>query len=254
MFFVTKQDYRSIKPEVLQSRAVMEEIRQVCEAIQKQVGKKLFIESIAKQDHHLPQLNDFVDEYWALRYRRTIQTWKSSKLPPVVTHRLMHEDQDEIVKFITRRNLLNRPDDKVKVIYHPDFINSTNPLFGLDYGQFVRGCHLGVFPSYYEPWGYTPLECMASGIPAVTSDLSGFGDYLMKNMPDHEKAGMFVVERAKRTFDWSAKQLSAFLLKFLMQSRRERITQRNNVESYSSSFDWSKLIKYYEDAYAMALK
>jgi glycogen(starch) synthase len=254
MFFVTKQDYRSIKPEVLQSRAVMEEIRQVCEAIQKQVGKKLFIESIARQDHHLPQLNEFVDEYWALRYRRTIQSWKNSKLPPVVTHRLLHEDQDEIVKFVTRRNLLNRPDDKVKIIYHPDFINSTNPLFGLDYGQFVRGCHLGIFPSYYEPWGYTPLECMASGIPAVTSDLSGFGDYLMKNMPDHEKAGMFVVERAKRTFDWSAKQLSAFLLKFLQQSRRERITQRNNVESYSSSFDWGKLIKFYEDAYAIALK
>jgi len=252
MFFVTKQDYRTIKPEVLQSRAAMEEIRQVCEAIQRQVGKRLFIESIARQDHHLPELNNFVDEYWQLRYRRTIQSWKNGKLPSVVTHRLLHEDEDEIVKFVNRRNLLNKPEDKVKIIYHPDFINSTNPLFGLDYGQFVRGCHLGIFPSFYEPWGYTPLECMASGIPAVTSDLSGFGDYLMKNMPDHEKGGMFVVERAKRTFDWSAKQLSAFLHKFLMQSRRERITQRNNVESYSSSFDWSKLIVYYEEAYKLA--
>src|SRR5258706_7613369 len=254
MFFVTKQDYRSIKPEVLQSRAVMEEIRQVCEAIQKQVGKRLFVESIARQDHRLPELNNFVDEYWLLRYRRTIQSWKNSRLPAVVTHRLLHEDQDDIVKFVTRRNLLNKPEDKVKIVYHPDFINSTNPLFGLDYGQFVRGCHLGIFPSYYEPWGYTPLECMASGIPAVTSDLSGFGDYLMKNMPDHEKVGMFVVERGKRTFDWSAKQLSAFLHKFISQSRRERITQRNNVESYSSSFDWSKLIKHYEDAYKLTEK
>jgi glycogen(starch) synthase len=254
MFFVTKQDYRTIKPEVLQSRAAMEEIRQVCEAIQKQVGRRLFIESIARQDHHLPDLSNFVDEYWLLRYRRTIQSWKNTKLPSVVTHRLLHEDEDEIVKFVNRRNLLNKPEDKVKIVYHPDFINSTNPLFGLDYGQFVRGCHLGIFPSFYEPWGYTPLECMASGIPAVTSDLSGFGDYLMKNMPDHEKGGMFVVERAKRTFDWSAKQLSAFLHKFLMQSRRERITQRNNVESYSSSFDWSKLIVYYEEAYKLATR
>ncbi len=254
MFFVTKQDYRTIKPEVLQSRAAMEEIRQVCEAIQKQVGKRLFIESIAQQDHRLPELNNFVDEYWLLRYRRTIQSWKNSKLPSVVTHRLLHEDEDDIVKFVTRRNLLNKPEDKVKIVYHPDFINSTNPLFGLDYGQFVRGCHLGIFPSFYEPWGYTPLECMASGIPAVTSDLSGFGDYLMKNMPDHEKGGMFVVERSKRTFDWSAKQLSAFLYKFLTQSRRERITQRNNVESYSSSFDWSKLIVYYEEAYKLATR
>ncbi|MBS1506149.1 MAG: glycosyltransferase [Bacteroidetes bacterium] len=252
MFFVTKRDFTSIKPEVLQSRAVMEEIRQVCEAIQKQIGKRLFLESTLQQDHHLPSLNKFVDDYWALRYRRTIQTWKSKNLPQVVTHRLNNEEQEDIVKFITRRNLINRPEDKVKIIYHPDFINSTNPLFGLDYSQFVRGCHLGIFPSYYEPWGYTPLECMASGVPAVTSDLSGFGDYLMKHMPDHEKGGMFVVERGKRTFDWSAKQLAAFLYKYLKQSRRERIMQRNNVENYSSAFDWNTLIKHYEDAYELA--
>ncbi len=252
MFFVTKREFTSIKPEVLQSRAVMEEIRQVCSAIQKQVGKRFFIESTLRQDQKLPDLNSFIDEYWALRYRRTIQNWKSKSLPQTVTHRLIHEEQDDIVKFITRRKLLNRPEDKVKIIYHPDFINSTNPLFGLDYVQFVRGCHLGIFPSYYEPWGYTPLECMASGVPAVTSDLSGFGDYLMKHMPDHEKGGMFVVDRGKRTFDWSAKQLSTFLYKFLKQNRRERIMQRNNVESYSSVFDWSNLIKHYEEAYELA--
>ncbi|HCW06824.1 MAG TPA: glycogen synthase [Cytophagales bacterium] len=254
MFFVTKREFQGIKSEVLQSRAVMEEIRQVCEMIQKQVGKKLFIDSVARQEHKLPELNNYVDEYWSLRYRRTLQSWKNGRLPSVVTHRLLHEENDDIVKFVSRRNLLNRPDDKVKIIYHPDFINSTNPLFGLDYSQFVRGCHLGIFPSYYEPWGYTPLECMASGVPAVTSDLSGFGDYLMKNMPDHEKGGMFVVERSKRTFDWSARQLSAFLYKFLTQTRRQRITQRNNVENYSSSFDWGKLIQHYEEAYEIALK
>ncbi len=253
MFFITKREFYSIKPEVLQSRAVMEEIRQTCESIERQVGKRLFFESTMRQDHRLPQLNDFVDEYWKLRYRRTIQSWKGSKLPLPVTHKLVDEEQDDIIQFLLRRNLLNRPEDKVKIVYHPDFINSSNPLFGMDYSQFVRGCHLGIFPSYYEPWGYTPLECMASGVPAVTSDLSGFGDYLLRNMPDHEKGGMFVVERGKRTFDWSAKQLSAFLYKFLMQDRRSRIQQRNQVESYSTAFDWEKLIKYYEHAYEMAV-
>lgn len=254
MFFVTKREFYSIKPEVLQSRAVMEEIRQTCEAIQRQVGKRLFFESTIRKDHRLPELNDFVDEYWALRYRRTIQSWKSSKLPLPVTHKLVNEEHDEILQFLVRRDLLNREEDKVKIVYHPDFINSTSPLFGMDYGQFVRGCHLGIFPSYYEPWGYTPLECMASGVPSVTSDLSGFGDYLMRNMPDHEKGGMFVVERGKRTFDWSAKQLAAFLYKFLQQDRRSRIMQRNNVENYSSAFDWENLIKHYEDAYQLALQ
>ena len=62
---------------------------------------------------------------------------------------------------------------KLQVIFHPEFLNSTNPLFGLDYQEFVRGCHLGVFPSYYEPWGYTPAECTIMGIPSVTTNLSG---------------------------------------------------------------------------------
>lgn len=253
MFFVTKREYFSIKPEVLQSRAVMEEIRQTCEAIQKQIGKRLFYESTFSKDHRLPELNSFVDEYWKLRYRRTVQSWKNNKAPLPITHKLQDEDNDDILNFISRRGLMNSPEDKVKIVYHPDFITSTNPLFGMDYSQFVRGCHLGVFPSYYEPWGYTPLECMASGVPAVTSDLSGFGDYLLKTMPDYEKGGMFVVERAKRTFDWSARQLSAFLYQFLMQDRRARIMQRNNAESYSAAFDWGVLIKYYEDAYAKIL-
>ena len=252
MFFVTKREFYSIKPEALQSRAMMEEIRQTCEAIQQQVGKRLFFESTIREDHRLPELNDFVDEYWKLRYRRTIQSWKSNKLPLPVTHKLINEEEDEIIQFLVRRNLLNREEDKVKIVYHPDFINSINPLFGMDYGQFVRGCHLGIFPSYYEPWGYTPLECMASGVPAVTSDLSGFGDYLLRNMPDHEKGGMFVVERGKRTFDWSAKQLATFLYKFLMQDRRSRIMQRNNVENYSAAFDWENLISHYEEAYRLA--
>lgn len=253
MFFITKREFYSIKPEVLQSRAVMEEIRQTCEAIQRQVGKRLFFESTIRQDHRLPELNEFVDEYWKLRYRRTIQSWKSNKMPLPVTHKLVNEETDDILQFLVRRDLLNRKEDKVKIVYHPDFINSTNPLFGMDYSQFVRGCHLGIFPSYYEPWGYTPLECMASGVPAVTSDLSGFGDYLLRNMPDHEKGGMLVVERGKRTFDWSARQLASFLYKFLQQDRRSRIMQRNNVENYSSAFDWVNLARHYEEAYQSVL-
>lgn len=249
MFFVTRREFYSIKPEVLHSRALMEEIRKACEAIQKEVGKGLFQSSTMRQDTRIPNLNDFVGDYWKLRYRRTVQNWKSSRLPLVVTHKLVNEESDEILQFLTRRNLFNRPQDRVKIVYHPDFITATSPLFGMDYSQFVRGCHLGVFPSYYEPWGYTPLECLASGVPSVTSDLSGFGDYLTRNFPDYEKNGMFVVERGKRTFDWSARQLAGSLYRFLMQTRRERISQRNNVENYSSAFDWKNLIKHYKQAY-----
>lgn len=254
MFFVTKRDFYGIRSEVLQSKAMLQEIQQTCQAIQQQVGRVLFFESTLRNDTALPDLNDFVPEYWKLRYRRTVQSWKTKKNPPVVTHRLINEEQDEVLNFLTAKNLLNHPDDKVKIVYHPDFINASNPLFGLDYNQFVRGCHLGVFPSYYEPWGYTPLECMASGLPSITSDLSGFGDYILRNIPEHDDYGLHVIERGKRTFDWSANQLAGVMHQFISQSRRERIMQRNNVENNSGIFDWENLIRHYSHAYELALK
>lgn len=254
MFFVTKREFTSIKPEVLQAKAMMQEISQTCEAIQNQIGKKLFYESTTRTDNQLPNLNEFVDEYWKLRYRRTIQSWKTKVNPTVITHNLVNESQDDIVAFLNAAKLLNSPKDPVKIVYHPDFITTSNPLFGMEYHQFVRGCHLGVFPSYYEPWGYTPLECMASGVPSITSDLSGFGDYLLHHLPEHDEYGLHVIERGKRTFDWSANQLMEVMHQFVNQSRRERIMQRNNVENNSAIFDWSNLIKHYKEAYQLVLK
>lgn len=254
MFFVTKREFTSFKPEVLEAKAMMQEISQTCEAIQNQIGKRLFYESTIRTDNQLPNLNEFVDEYWKLRYRRTIQSWKRKGNPPVVTHNLVNEAQDDIVSFLNTSKLLNSPKDPVKIVYHPDFINTSNPLFGMEYHQFVRGCHLGVFPSYYEPWGYTPLECMASGVPSITSDLSGFGDYLLHHLPEHDEYGLHVIERGKRTFEWSANQLMEVMHQFVNQSRRERIMQRNNVENNSSIFDWSNLIKHYKEAYQLVLK
>lgn len=253
MFFITRRDFTSIKPEVLQSRAMMEELSETCEAIQQQIGRRLFFAGTTREDNRLPDLNEFVDEYWSLRYRRTIQSWRSPKAPEVVTHSMVNEDQDDIIQFLRRRDLLNKAGDRVKIVYHPDFIAPTNPLFGVEYTQFIRGCHLGIFPSYYEPWGYTPLECMASGVPAITSDLSGFGDFLKRYMPDHEESGTYVIERASRSFDSAAKRLAVVMYDFLKQTRRERIMQRNKVEHSSSMFDWQSLIEHYNDAYALAL-
>lgn len=72
---------------------------------------------------------------------------------------MIDDAADPILNQIRRVQLFNNHSDKVKIVFHPDFLNSNNPILGMDYEEFVRGCHLGVFPSYYEPWGYTPAEC-----------------------------------------------------------------------------------------------
>lgn len=254
MFFITKRPYHTINPSILHSRALLEEFRQTIEAIKRQVGDRLLFDSIVKRDTKLPELNNFVDDYWRLRYRRTLQSWKSANLPAVVTHNLIDDANDDILNFLRRSNMVNQESDRVKIVYHPDFINYTNPLFSMDYGQFVRGCHLGVFPSYYEPWGYTPLECIASGVPTVTSDLAGFGDYVKKNVEDHDKRGIYIIKRNQKSFDAAAGQLANRLYNYIKLTRRERIDLRNRTESSASLFDWNNLIKYYEQAYVQALE
>ncbi len=149
--------------------------------------------------------------------------------------------------------LWNLPYDPVKVVYHPDFVTAANPLLGLDYDQFVRGCHLGIFPSYYEPWGYTPLESIALGVPAITSDLSGFGSYLVQLLPDHEEKGLYVLRRRHTGFDEAANELTDQMFRFTQMNRRERIALRNGVESFSEHFDWHNLAKRYHEAHELAL-
>ncbi|RJE75727.1 glycosyltransferase [Reichenbachiella sp. MSK19-1] len=252
MFFVTKQPFHSINQEVMTSRAVMEEIDHNCESIMQQLKERLFEAAAVNPDHRLPVLNELVDDYWKLRYRRTIQSWKSDRLPSVVTHNLINDGDDQVLSYLRSANLLNYESDKVKIVYHPDFISSTSPLFGMDYGQFVRGCHLGIFPSYYEPWGYTPVECLARGVSAVTSDLSGFGDYV-KGLPmGDEEHGLYMIERANQDYDTAAEQLSEKMLTFVMSSSRKRIETRNKAEDLSEAFDWVNLIKHYEHAYDLA--
>lgn len=254
MFFITKQPFQTINPHVLNSQAQMTRIQQICEAVQKQIGDRLFYEIARNPEKKLPDLNNFVDDYWKLRLRRNLQSWKMSGLPPVVTHNLSDDANDPILKFLRTSNLVNLKDDKVKIIYHPDFINTTSPLLSLEYSDFVRGCHLGIFPSYYEPWGYTPLECIASGVPTVTSDLAGFGAYFQQNIGKLDRGGVYVVNRNNRSYEDAANQLADILFDFATGSRKDRIQQRYEVENAATHFDWRNLTKYYEMAYDMALQ
>jgi glycogen(starch) synthase len=254
-FFITRNPFHSINSDVLRSKAMLEEIKRNCEQLQDSIAQKLFYQVASeKSGFVLPDLSSMLDDTDVLRLRNNLQSWRSKRLPPVITHNLIDEQNDPIMNFLKTSNLLNNPDDRVKVVYHPDFISTSNPLFHMEYYQFIRGCHLGIFPSYYEPWGYTPMECIASGIPSITSDLSGFGSFVKQSIEDFEKVGIYVLQRKNKTFDAAAEDLSNMLFDFIKLNRRQRIGQRNKVEASSEQFDWRRLGKYYDKAYGLALK
>lgn len=253
VFFITHRPYRSINPEVLESHRSLEKIREICADIEKQFGDALFSQTIRSTGSEFPDISEFITDYAKFRLRRSIQSWKATGLPKIVTHNLEDDGKDEILNFLRTANLLNQRENPVKIVYHPDFISSTNPLWNIDYADFVRGTHLGIFPSYYEPWGYTPLECMASGVPAITSDLAGFGDYILDAMEDPETNGIYVVRRRKHGFYEAANQLADQLFSLVLQSRTDRIQQRYRLEAGAAHFDWRNLTYYYEKSYDLAL-
>jgi glycogen synthase len=255
MFFITKNPFRSINSSILESRAKLEEIRRNCEDIQEVLAEKLFNEMLSRDDiNALPNLNELVDDYLALRLRRNLGSWRDTHMPSIVTHDLTDEYNDPIMNYLKSAHLLNYREDKVKVVYHPDFVSTANPLFRMDYLQFVRGCHLGVFPSYYEPWGYTPLECCASGLPSITTDLSGFGSYVKNHIEDSDEKGLWIVNRRNRPPHEVADDIAKKMLEFVKLERRERIALRNRIEDNSTMFGWRHLRKYYDNAYTRVLE
>ncbi len=254
-FLISKQPYHSINAQVLHSKALIEEIQRNTEEIERDLGRQLykFITS-NNGDFQIPDLKNMISQTMSMKLRRNVLSWKNKNLPTVVTHNLVNDSTDPVLNFLRTSNMVNNREDKVKIVYHPDFISPENPLFRMDYNQFVRGCHLGVFPSYYEPWGYTPLECMCSGIPSITSDLSGFGSYVAKNFDNCEKMGIQIVNRGSVSYNDSAEQLANQMLHFVKLSRRERISMRNGTEENSVHFDWTNLAKRYFAAYDHLIK
>jgi len=250
-FIVTNRATRSLNPLSLEKRAVLEKLHEICRRITGEVGDRLAARAASGAKL---KLDDLVDESSVLRYRRAQQALKQACLPMVVTHILEDDQNDPVLNQIRQLGLVNRPEDPVKVVYHPEFIAPTSPLWGVDYEQFVRGCHLGLFPSAYEPWGYTPLECAAMGIPSITSDLAGFGRYLQEHMPDHDRNGLVVLGRRGRGYFDAAAELARLLLEFCRMDRRERIQLRNAVDAKGWEFDWPKLVGAYHRAHDLALE
>lgn len=248
---ITRAPVRNLAVHSLEYATMFREFKVIAREVTDEVRKHLIEQLASGEKFHL---NDLVPEYWKLRIRRAQHVWNRDWLPPIVTHDMVDDANDEVLQKLRELELFNNAHDKVKVVYHPEFVRSSSPLFGMEYEELIRGCHLGVFPSAYEPWGYTPLETLALGIPAISSDLAGFGAYAAEFRRLHQRAGLYVVNRKGRPYEESVDQLADMMFQFCQQDRRQRIAQRNRAESFAQHFDWAQLIHHYHDAHLMALE
>ncbi|XP_072889737.1 glycogen [starch] synthase, muscle-like [Hemitrygon akajei] len=249
-FFIMPARTNNFNVESLKGQAIRKQLWDTANTVKENFGKKLYESLLVGELPNMPRL---IDQEDITIMKRALFSTQRPSLPPVCTHNMLDDATDPILNTIRRIGLFNHPNDRVKVIFHPEFLSSTSPLLPLDYEEFVRGCHLGVFPSYYEPWGYTPAECTVMGIPSVSTNLSGFGCFMEEHITDPAVYGIYILDRRFKSPDECCNQLTSFLYSFCQQSRRQRIIQRNRTERLSDLLDWNYLGRYYNHARLLAL-
>ncbi|CAJ0837155.1 9848_t:CDS:2 [Entrophospora sp. SA101] len=256
-FIIMPTKIQSFAVEALKGQVVTKQLQETVKDITDKIGQRIF-EKAAR--YAGGEINNavvdpyelFTDEDKVLLKRR-VMALKSSIPPPILTHNIADPESDPILTQLHRLELVNNPEDRVKVIFHPEFLTSNNPLIGLDYEDFVRGCHLGVFPSYYEPWGYTPAECTVMGVPSITTNLSGFGCFMDEILENSSDYGIYIIDRRMKSTDESTQQLVDYMLQFCQKTRRQRINQRNRTERLSDLLDWKLVGMEYVRARKLAL-
>ena len=175
---------------------------------------------------------------------------------PEITHWLHNMSHDNVLGMLKFLDMHNRPEDKVKLIFLPCYLTGNDGVLNLTYYDIILGNDLCIYPSYYEPWGYTPLEAIAFKVPCITTDLAGFGLWAnsVKGSNSEIEDGVKVIHRTDYNYSEVADIIKDTVAKYSNFTADEIKKSRQNAEKLSKKALWKEFIKYYEQAYDMALR
>ena len=175
---------------------------------------------------------------------------------PVITHNLHEPWNDPVLGFLRSHGMKNDSGSRVKVIFVPCYLDGNDGIFQMSYYDLLIGGDLAVFPSYYEPWGYTPLEAVAFHVPCITTSLSGFGMWANNVAGRDSKLedGVEVLLRNDYNSQEVAEQISEAIVRYSAYGRRMVNACRRNAASLAEKALWKNFIHYYYEAYDFALR
>ena len=175
---------------------------------------------------------------------------------PQVTHWLHEMSHDNVLSMMKYYDMHNRKDDKVKVIFLPCYLDGNDGILNMSYYDIVLGNDLCIYPSYYEPWGYTPLEAIAFKVPCITTDLAGFGQWVNTEVGHAAeiKDGVKVIHRTDYNYSEVADAIKDTVAEFSAMTKKQVSDARSAAEKLSKKALWSEFIKYYHEAYDIALR
>ena len=175
---------------------------------------------------------------------------------PMITHWLHNMSHDNVLNMMKYYDMHNRKDDQVKVIFLPCYLDGQDGIVNMTYYDVVLGNDLCVYPSYYEPWGYTPLEAIAFKVPCITTDLAGFGLWANKvfGHVGELKDGVKVIHRTDYNYSEVADAIKDTVAEFSSMPQKEIEACRKKAGELSKKALWSEFIKFYDEAYDIALR
>lgn len=173
-----------------------------------------------------------------------------------ITHWLNNMSHDNVLEMLKYFDMHNYKDDRVKLIFLPCYLTGDDGIINMTYYDVILGNDLCIYPSYYEPWGYTPLESIAFKVPCITTDLSGFGLWANSIKGDYSEIedGAKVIHRTDYNYSEVADIIKDTVAKYSNMSADEVKKARQNADKLSKKALWSQFIKYYYDAYDFALR
>ena len=199
---------------------------------------------------------------WVQEPRMDLQERVNSKVKaseplsmPVVTHWLHNMRDDRLLNAMAAAGFKNDKDDDIKVILAPCYLDGNDGIFNMTYYDLLIGQDIALYPSYYEPWGYTPLESAAFRVPTITTDLAGFGLWVnsIKKRYAVLKDGVEVIHRTDNNYFEAALQIKEAMIYWLQLSADKRDKIRTAAGDIAEKALWTNFITYYEKAYKMAV-
>ena len=174
---------------------------------------------------------------------------------PQVTHWLHNMSHDNVLGMLKYYDMHNRKDEKVKVIFLPCYLDGNDGIVNMPYYDVVLGNDLCIYPSYYEPWGYTPLEAVAFKVPCITTDLAGFGLWANSVFGHNGEIedGVKVIHRTDYNYSEVADNIKDTVAEFSNMNKKQVDICRKHASELSKKALWSEFIKYYYEAYDIAL-
>ena len=174
---------------------------------------------------------------------------------PFITHWLHNMTHDQVLDMLKYLGMNNRPEDKVKVIFVPCYQDGKDGILNKHYYDLILGEDLSVYPSYYEPWGYTPLESVAFRVPTVTTDLAGFGLWVNSLKNQHGiNDGVEVLHRSDYNYSEVADGIKDTIAMFSTKTDAEIKEIRKRAAQVAEQALWKHFIQYYYEAYDLALR